>query len=246
MPCGARTSAIDCPKAFMPALDARVRRAVRLAAEGAAARHVDHRPAAGGPQVGDRAEHRVGRAGQVGGEGPRPERLPVVVRRGQRRVGEEDPGVVDQHVEPAQPLGGGVDGVLTSSGRVMSAWTVTWPSPGRRGADLLGPVGRRAVVHPDPVALGGEGAGDGGADAAGAAGDEDSTAAEDEECRSWRHRRQVPPGPRLGLLELRGQPQQQASAPSRPTNWTPSGSPAAVQCSGTLIAGRPVRLASWV
>ena len=40
-----------------------------------------------------------------------------------------------------------------------------------------------------------------------------------------------------------------SSSPSPPgaaTNWTPSGSPSGVQCSGTLIAGRPVRFASWV
>ena len=53
-------------------------------------------------------------------------------------------------------------------------------------------------------------------------------------------RRALRPRPRL--LDLRGDPHSRSSRPDAATSWTPTGSPSAVMCSGSEIAGWPVVL----
>ena len=111
MPCGASACAIDWPNAFRPGLGRAVGRAVRLAAERAAAGDVDDRSAAAGHQVRHRAERRV--APRRSGWSPASASTPPATRSNdvrQRRVRQEDAGVVDQHVEPVEPGGRLVDG----------------------------------------------------------------------------------------------------------------------------------------
>ena len=52
--------------------------------------------------------------------------------------------------------------------------------------------------------------------------------------------------PRLRLLELGGELEQEPVGTEAADELDAEGQAAAVQCSGTLIAGRPVRFASWV
>ena len=82
--------------------------------------------------------------------------------------------VVDQHVDPAEGRRGvgGEPLHLRGVGQVGAEQRV--PLAVEAGEDRLGALAGAAVVHDDPVAAGGEGAGGGGADPAGGAGDQDA------------------------------------------------------------------------
>ncbi len=92
-------------------------------------------------------------------------------------MGEEDAGVVDQHVEAVERERGLVDGPAHGVGVGEVGLHEDVPAAGQPGDDLLGLSLRAAPVHGHPVAGGGEGLRDGGADAAGAPGDEDRAVA---------------------------------------------------------------------
>src|SRR5690348_8801676 len=90
---------------------------------------------------------------------------------------DEDAGVVDEDVETPELLGSRIDRApyCVGVGHVRLHGGV--PVTGERRDHVLGPVGRAPVVHRDPVALLGEHARNGRADAAGTAGDENPSPA---------------------------------------------------------------------
>ena len=111
-----------------------------------------------------RAPAGVRGADQVDGERLGPGLLPLLVARPVDRVRHEHAGVVDEHVEPAQRLRGLVHHSPHASASPRSAPTTTWPSPSKRARHLRARSPRWRCSAPDPVALGGEGRGDGRAD----------------------------------------------------------------------------------
>ena len=230
----------------MPALRGAVGRVVRLAAEGAPARDVDDRAAPGRPQVRDGTEGRVGCPDQVGGQRLGPGGLPVVVRRGQRRVRPEDAGVVDQHVEPTEPRGRRVDRGPHRVGVGHVGLHRDVSLTGQGVAHLLGLLRRRPVVHRHPVTLLGEGAGDRGADAPGGTGHEDAAARPGPGvCGHGGHPPPRPTRPTDGERPGTGGPIRRASratARSRRPGRSTSGSAAARRAASSSVMPVPAEL----
>ena len=152
-----------------------------------------HDPApAGGHHVRGHGVDEVGRAEQVGVDRPPPDPLPLLVAGLQDRLGLVDPGVVDQHVDPAQLVHDPRDQRprLLGVGQVGLGQPV--PAGAEPGQGVVGrpPVGAELDDHRGPA--GGELLGHGAADPARAA-------------RDQRHHAPVDAGPVLGHLGARRQ-----------------------------------------
>jgi predicted NBD/HSP70 family sugar kinase len=143
-----------------------------LAAECAARGHV-HDPAPRFPHVLDGAPGHVGGPGEVDRQGLAPGVLPLVVGHLADRMPVIDPGVVHQHIQAAQVVGGLVHHLpdRLGVGQVGADDGVT--AAGQGGQHLPREPGRIPVMHGYPVALPRERLRDRAADAPGRPGDQD-------------------------------------------------------------------------